>query len=168
MPVDDDLAAGLREIWAMVYTPEPGSGLTFPETVHLLSALGVNRYRVDFLTNTATAYIGSSAHVYHFPSYATEFRVPGTIPWSLESLRMAIKKARLDAKNLVPDLPTYTRQIIEAGVVCYTCYIEGRKVTYNGYLGDAYSAWFITAGERAPINCPLQRRNTTSQAPGSI
>ncbi|KIV98715.1 uncharacterized protein PV09_09502 [Verruconis gallopava] len=94
--------------------------------------------------------------------------VPGMIPWSLEKLRMAIKKAREDAKNLKPDLPTYTRQIIEAGVVDYTVFIEGRKVMYTGRMGEAYSAWFMGAGPDAPINkgyspihkTPLIRRNT--------
>jgi hypothetical protein len=60
-PIDESIASSLREIWAMVYTPENGTGLTFPETVHMLSTLGVSRYRVDFVTSTTTAYIGGSA-----------------------------------------------------------------------------------------------------------
>jgi hypothetical protein len=60
----------------------------------------------------------------------------------------------------VPDLPNYTRQIVAAGVVDYICCIEGRKVTYTGYLGDAYSVWFMGAWD-APMKNGLQRRNTT-------
>lgn len=161
MPIDAATIDGLYEVWSKVYNPEKGRGLTFPETVHSLADLGVNRYRVDFITSTATAYIKGDACVYHFPSYATDTVVPGMILWSLEKLRTAIKKAREDAKNMVPDLPNYTRQIVEAGVVDYTCFIEGRRVTYTGYLGEHYSAWFMGAGADAPLNTGLHRRNTT-------
>lgn len=162
MPIDDATVKSLHEVWDRVYRPQNGSkGLTFPDTVHSLADLGVNRYRVDFIANTATAYIKGDCCVYHFPSYATDLIVPGTIPWSLERLRIAIKKAREDAKNNTPDLPNYTRQIVEAGVVDYTCFIEGRRVTYSGYLGEMYSAWFMGAGADAPLNTGLARRNTT-------
>lgn len=163
--IDTSLAFSLREVWTRVYSPEPGTGLTFPETVQRLADLGVTRYRVDFVTNTTIAYIGGSAHLYHFPSYATEEVIPGSIPWSLEKLRTAIKKAREDAKNSKPDLPTYTRQIVEAGVCDYTCFIEGRRVTYTGYLGEQYSAWFIGADQA--MNPGLVRRNTATGHPST-
>ena len=161
MGIDAATIDGLHEVWNKVYLPEKGRGLTFPETVASLADLGVNRYKVDFITNTATAYIKGDACVYHFPTYRTETLVPGTISWSLEKLRTAIKKAREDAKNNVPDLPNYTVQIVEAGVVDYTCFIEGRRVTYSGYLGEMYSAWFMGAGADSPLNAGLSRRNTT-------
>lgn len=167
--IDTSIAYGLTEIWTKVYSPEPGTGLTFPQTVHSLSELGVTRYRVDFVTNTAIAYIGGSAHIYHFPSYATEEITPGAIPWSLVKVRAAIKKAREDAKNLKPDLPNYTRQIVEAGVCDYTCFIEGARVTYSGYLGEQHSAWFMGGGPEIPASAAgaLVRRNTASGDPYS-
>jgi hypothetical protein len=62
MPIDESVVSGLDEIWTMVYTPpEAGTGLTFPETINKLATLGVNRYRIDFITNTATAYIRGNA-----------------------------------------------------------------------------------------------------------
>jgi uncharacterized protein YbcV (DUF1398 family) len=162
MPIDQATIDGLHEVWAKVYTPKEGKGLTFPQTVNGLADLGVTRYRVDYVTSTVTAYIKGEAVIYHFPSYATEDLVPGTIMWSLDKLRTAIKKAREDAKKAVPDLPNYTRQIIEAGVVDYTCFIEGRRVTYSGYLGEMYSAWFMGVDDAVPLNTSgLIRRNTT-------
>jgi len=145
MPVDAETTATLHKLWTRVYSPT--DSLTFPETVGALANLGVSRYRVDFVTSTTTAYIGPQADTYAFESHVSDLH-PGIIPWAVEKLKAAIAGAQAAAAKGEGDYVEFCRKAVEGGVVEYTTYIDGKRVTYGGALGDAHTEWFPGAGPK--------------------
>ncbi|OCK89360.1 uncharacterized protein K441DRAFT_699906 [Cenococcum geophilum 1.58] len=122
----------IRAVWAAVHSP---SGLSFPAAVSALSALNVNRYRIDYITSTATVYIGTEADVAPIPSHSS---LAGTLPWDSTKLVAAIRNAQAGVGNY----EDFAKAAIEAGVTDYTVYLEGKRVVYCGGLGDCHMEWF--------------------------
>lgn len=122
----------IRAVWAAVHSP---SGLSFPAAVSALSALNVNRYRIDYITSTATAYIGTEVDIAPIPSHSS---LAGTLPWDSTKLVAAVKSAQAGVGNY----EDFAKAAIEAGVTDYTAYLEGKRVVYCGGLGDCHTEWF--------------------------
>ncbi|OCL07207.1 hypothetical protein AOQ84DRAFT_62796 [Glonium stellatum] len=122
----------IRAVWAAVHSP---SGLSFPAAASSLSALGVSRYRVDYIARTATAYVGTDVDVAPIPSYST---LAGSQPWDISKLSAGIKNAQAGV-GIYED---FSKAAIEAGVTDYTAYLEGKRVVYSGALGDTHTEWF--------------------------
>ncbi|KIW02713.1 uncharacterized protein PV09_06149 [Verruconis gallopava] len=139
MPVDAATSAALAKIWDSNFNPTAGIDTpTFPATIAALAALGVNRYRVDFVAQTVTSYVGTEVDTYTF-SHATD---AGTIKWSETKLKQAIKKAQDKAKSGRSDYAEFEKEAIAAGVSDYTTYLDGKRVVYASVLGDLYTEPF--------------------------
>ncbi len=135
MPVDSASSEALHKIFDTIFNPSSGIETpTFPATVAALSELGVNRYRVDFIGQTVTSYIGTEADVYSFSAET----LAGTVPWSETKVKAAIKKAQDKAKVGRSDYKEFEMDAISGGVSDYTTYIDGKKVVYLGVLGDLH------------------------------
>jgi len=137
--IDPETTATLHKIWSQVHDPK--SGLTFPETISALANLGVNRYRVDFIASSVSAYVGNQADTYTLPDHVSDLN-PGTIAWAPEKLKEAVREAQALAKSGKGDYNEFCRKAVMAGVVEYTTYIDGKKVVYIGPLGESHTEWF--------------------------
>lgn len=132
----------IHQVWADVHSP---SGLPFPQTVARLLDLGVQRYHIDYVASTATAYIGHSCDVAEIPSHSTP---PAVASWDESMLIAAIKNAQAGKGNYVD----FSTKAIEAGVTNYFAYLEGKKVVYMGGLGDVHTEWFPGSGPATKID----------------
>ena len=124
--------AAIRAVWDAVHSP---SGLSFPAAVSRLSALNVNRYRIDYITSTATVYIGTEVDVAPIPSHIS---LASTLPWDSTKLVAAVRNAQAGVGNY----EDFAKAAIGAGVTDYTTYLEGKRVVYCGGLGDCHTEWF--------------------------
>jgi uncharacterized protein YbcV (DUF1398 family) len=135
MPVDAATSEALGKIYNAVFNPTSGIDTpTFPAVVAALSELGVNRYRVDFIAQTVTSYVGTEADVYSFSAASNA----GTVAWSEDKVKKAIKKAQDKAKEGRSDYAEFEKEAIAGGVSDYTTYIDGKKVVYSGVLGNLH------------------------------
>jgi uncharacterized protein YbcV (DUF1398 family) len=126
----------IHQVWADVHS---SAGLPFPTTVARLLALGVQRYHIDYVASTATAYVGQSCDAAEIPSHSTPSAMS---PWDESKLTAAIKKAQAGEGNYID----FSTQAIEAGVTDYFAYLEGKKVVYMGAMGDVHIEWFPGSG----------------------
>jgi uncharacterized protein YbcV (DUF1398 family) len=126
----------IHQVWADVHSP---AGLPFPQTVARLQGLGVQRYHIDYVASTATAYIGNSCEVAGIPSHST---LPALSTWDANKLIAAIRKAQAAEGNYID----FSTEAIEAGVTNYFAYLEGKRVVYMGAMGDIHTEWFPGSG----------------------
>lgn len=66
MTIDPETTVSLHKIWDKVHSPRNNSQPTFLETVRAVSDRGVSRYRVDFITSSTNAYVGTQAYEYTY------------------------------------------------------------------------------------------------------
>ncbi|OAL45642.1 hypothetical protein IQ07DRAFT_591423 [Pyrenochaeta sp. DS3sAY3a] len=145
------IRSALSSIWAAVHSP---SGLPFPETVSQLVALGITRYRVDYIARNITAYqpaspgaalptSGSRTEGALFDTVAFPAEHEYTLgSWNKDGVVAAIRRAQAGEGNYVG----FSERIVGSGVVEYTVYIDGKKVVYVGSEGDVHTEWFPGAG----------------------
>lgn len=131
------VASAIDALWAKVHSP---SGFPFPQTVAALVDLNVPRYHVDFIGCTTTSYTRDAnsrpvvAHVAFIPSHST-----GVIgAFSREELKATLQ-AVIQGKLKYPE---FASGCMEAGVVGYIAFIEGKRVIYYGEKGDHHVEWF--------------------------
>jgi uncharacterized protein YbcV (DUF1398 family) len=134
--MNESIRKTIHQIWADVHSP---SGLQFPQTVSRLLALGVQRYHIDYVASTATAYIGQSCDVAEIPSY--QFPTE-TSEWDESKLIAAIRSAQAGEGSYFD----FATRAIEAGVTNYFAYLDGKKVVYLGAKGEAHTEWFPGSG----------------------
>lgn len=67
---------------------------------------------------------------------------PGTIAWSPEKLKVAIDEAAALAEKGEGDNVEFCRKVVQAGVVEYAVYIDGKKVVYFGPMGESFTVDF--------------------------
>ncbi|CAO2650037.1 Nn.00g013290.m01.CDS01 [Neocucurbitaria sp. VM-36] len=132
--------SALASIWAAVHSSP--SSLPFPEVIAQLTALGVSRYRVDYITRTITAYTPSNppqAHTTPFPeAFEYEFG-----PWDMVGIMLAIRGALGGGEG---GYSAFSKAVVGSGVVECTVYVGGRKVVYGGSEGEGHTEWFPGAG----------------------
>jgi uncharacterized protein YbcV (DUF1398 family) len=131
-----ETSTAIRAIWEKVHAP---AGLPFPQTVGQLAALGVTRYRIDYIASTATAYVGNEADVAPIPRHAAAEAEPIPTAWDAEALVAAIRGAQA---GTIGNYHDFSRAAIAAGVTDYTTFLAGKKVVYFGALGDGHTEWF--------------------------
>jgi len=143
--MDPTTSEQVRAVWLKVHI---GVGIPFPQTVGELSKLNVTRYRIDYVAETATAYIDPSglADVSPLPNPGRRGQnragtKAGTVEWQPEILREAISKAQsgMPGYSYADD---FMPEAIAAGVTDYTCYISGQRVAYHGKDGDQHVELF--------------------------
>ncbi len=139
MSLPPSTISSIHSTWARVHSDK---GLPFPETVSALLVLGVSRYHIDYTTNTATSYLLQGVDAVNIPANTAK---PG--PWDRSKLISAIRYAQ----SAPPDYTyaEFERRCIEAGVVEYHAYLEGKRVVYLGEMGDFHVEWFPGAGPGA-------------------
>lgn len=105
-------------------------GLSFPDAVARFTDAGVTRYVVDLIRFERTLY-GSDDETLQdeialdpMQEVAPRFSEPG--------VKAALKSVQAGKATY----PEFLKQIMEAGVACYSVYINGRKAIYTGRDGD--------------------------------
>lgn len=108
--------------------------LPFPEIIKRLSEINVERYYTDLVRSEKIFYAKSGdSHcdpMISFAKPAIQFNEANVIA----ALR-AIQNGDINYN-------TFIEKIIEAGVISYTVYIDGQKVTYLGRKGECYTQHF--------------------------
>jgi len=110
--------------------------LSFPEVIQHLSQIGIERYYTDLIKMEKTYYShNGESYVEHIsidnlPTLANNFDEVTVI----ESIH-ASQKGQIDYH-------TFIRNIIAAGTVCYTVYIDGKQVVYVGRKGESHTENF--------------------------
>ncbi|KAK4445821.1 hypothetical protein QBC34DRAFT_412722 [Podospora aff. communis PSN243] len=127
-------SAAIRAVWEKVHSPK---GFPFPSTIAALVELGVTRYRADYTAGTVTAYVDSTGETDVAPLSAKHDGTAGK-QWSLAGLQKAIQNAQAGLGNY----HDFSAAAVDAGVADYTTYITGKKVVYNGVLGESHTEWF--------------------------
>lgn len=133
--METSLSSGIHSVWEKVHSQ---AGLPFPTTVAELSALGVTRYRVDYVARNMIAYVGSTADVAPIPNHHSEDTEPGVVSWDSTKLIQAIRSTQAGEGNYWD----FSKAAVQAGVTDYTAYITGMKVVYSGVNGDSHTEWF--------------------------
>ncbi len=104
--------------------------MTFGETVIKLRAIGVERYNVDLMGETAT-YYSTAGEVYalrrgpkHSASIAEDF--------SDTEVAQAVKEIKIKQIGY----PEFLQRIMDAGTVSYAVFLTGGRAIYFGRRGD--------------------------------
>jgi uncharacterized protein YbcV (DUF1398 family) len=110
--------------------------IIFPEVVRRLLENGVERYSVDFVRRETTCYgtDGSSERLV-FPEAEP---LPMAESFGVQAVQEAIRAAQRDEIRY----PEFMRRILAAGCVGYTAYLTGKRVVYEGRLGDFHVEHF--------------------------
>lgn len=141
MTIDPETTASIHKIWDRIHTPKNNAQPTFPETIAALADLGVSRYRVDFISSSTSAYLSTQWDEYMYINHVSDLN-PGTIAWSPEKLKVAIDEAAALAEKGEGDNVEFCRKVVQAGVVEYAVYIDGKKVVYFGPMGESFKVDF--------------------------
>jgi uncharacterized protein YbcV (DUF1398 family) len=111
--------------------------VSFPERIHNLSKIGIERYYVDLMKLEITYYSQDGDESYverllieNIPALAIDFDKTKVI----EAIR-ASQKGEIDYQ-------TFLRNIIAAGTVSYTVYLDGKQVIYVGRKGEFHTENF--------------------------
>lgn len=105
--------------------------IAFPEVVRRLAATGVERYRIDMVGRTKSAYgLAGESHVAPFdvegPSIPPQFDVG------------AVREAIGASQRQEIDYRTFLRRVMEAGCSHYEVFLTGRKAVYIGRNGGEH------------------------------
>jgi len=110
--------------------------VSFPERIHNLSKVGIERYYVDLMKLEITYYSqDGKTHVEHIliediPAIAVNFDKAKVI----EAIR-ANQQGKIDYQS-------FLREIVAAGTVSYTVYLDGKQVIYVGRNGESHTENF--------------------------
>lgn len=105
-------------------------GLRFPEAVAQFTEAGVVRYVVDLIRFERTLY-GSDDETLQ-DEVALDPMQEVAPHFSEAGVRAALRNVRAGKITY----PEFLQQIMDAGVACYSVYINGRKVIYTGRDGS--------------------------------
>ena len=134
----------IESLWHQVHS---ATGLPFPQTVAALQDLNVSRYHVDFIGCTSTSYVrgptshAKTVHIASLPSHGSGV----TDAFDHEALKAATQQVRQGKLTY----PEFAGKCMDAGVVGYLTFIEGKRVMYFGEKGDYHLEWFPGAGPDA-------------------
>ena len=122
----------IRQVWHEVHSP---NGLPFPQTVERLVRLGVERYHVDYVAQTITAYVGHDVDVAQVATLAT---IEGASSWNAETIKESLRQVQSGSISY----GEFSKGIIDGGVTNYWAYLAGKRVVYMGQYGDIHVEWF--------------------------
>jgi uncharacterized protein YbcV (DUF1398 family) len=118
--------------------------ISFPEVVGNLLRAGVGFYHVDYLARRKSFYSADGSAV-----VATPIDYEGLPDVAPEFDSDALKAAILDSQRHGQLYRDFTRRVMAAGVQGYFAFLQGKRVTYLGRLGDQHTEWFPGAGPEA-------------------
>lgn len=114
------------------------ASMPFQEIAAMLVSARVDFYFVDYCSMKTTYYAGGDA-VYCPVSYVD--MPPIADAFDVERLKAAI----LDSQTQGQSHESFSRRVVEAGVIGYLAFLRGRRVTYVGRSGDQHTEWFPDA-----------------------
>lgn len=108
----------------------------FPERIHNLSDIGIERYYVDLMKLEITYYSQNGE------SYVEPILIENIPSLSINFDKVKVIQAiRANQENKI-DYHTFLREIIEAGTVSYTVYLDGKQVIYVSRKGESHTENF--------------------------
>lgn len=110
--------------------------LSFPEKISELSKIDIERYAVDLVKNEVIYY----SHNCETYTESTDVQYQGALAMNFDSKRV-IEAIRANQQGQI-DYQTFLRDIITAGVVGYTVYLDGKQVIYFGRKGESHTEIF--------------------------
>lgn len=109
--------------------------ISFPVVVERLIAAGVEYYRVDYVRRVDTCYSAAGE------AHEVPLRFP--VPSVAESFNGAELVAAIrDSQQRGQKYPDFSQRATRAGVQCYTAFLRGQRVVYQGRQGDQHIEWF--------------------------
>ena len=129
--MNSTLSASIRKVWSDVHAPK---GLPFPVTVQRCLELGVERYHVDYVAKTITAYVGTAIDVAPVHLEAAD----ASAEWDIAKIKEALRLVQSGAISY----QEFSRGVIDGGVTNYWAFLKGKRVLYIGKLGDYHVEWF--------------------------
>jgi len=110
--------------------------VTFPERIKNLSKIGIERYYVDLMKLEITYY-----------SQDSNFYVEALPIENIPAMAIDFDKAKVIAAIQANqqgkiDYQSFLREIIAAGTVSYTVYLDGKQVVYIGRKGESHTENF--------------------------
>lgn len=112
------------------------SKMSFPEVVGALLKAGVDYYHVDYVKQSKTFYgkdgltAETQIHYLELPKIASELDLP------------ALKAIILDSQVKHQSYEDFTRRAMQAGVVAYFAFLNGRRVVYWARSGESHTEYF--------------------------
>jgi hypothetical protein len=108
--------------------------MRFAEALPRLLQLGVQRYHVDYVAKTITAYVANEAYVtpLSFPP------IEGEHQWNIEKI---LEGGKLIEEEKISYFE-YSRRVINEGLTDYCVYITGQRVVFLGALGESHVLGF--------------------------
>ena len=110
--------------------------IPFPEIVSKLIAEGVDYYHVDYVKQRKTFYgkddltAETQIHYMNLPKVAPELDA------------VALKAVILDSQVNHQAYEAFTQRAMQAGVVAYFAFLNGRRVVYWGRSGESHTEYF--------------------------
>ncbi|MFZ1389273.1 MAG: DUF1398 family protein [Thiolinea sp.] len=112
------------------------SKMSFPEAVGGLLEAGVDYYHVDYVKQRKTFYgkdgltAETQIHYMNLPKVAPELDA------------VALKAVILDSQVNHQAYEAFTQRAMQAGVVAYFAFLNGRRVVYWGRSGESHTEYF--------------------------
>lgn len=104
--------------------------VSFPERILNLSKIGIERYYVDLMKLEITYYShDGGSHIEYMP-------IENIPPLAINFDKVKVIEAIRASQQGKIDYLTFLREIIAAGTVSYTVYLDGRQVNYVGRKGE--------------------------------
>ncbi len=110
--------------------------VAFPERIHNLSKMGIERYYVDLMKLEITYYSHDG------DSFAERILIENIPALAINFDQVKIIEAIRANQQGKIDYQTFVRKIIEAGTVSYTVYLDGKQVIYIGRKGESHTENF--------------------------
>jgi uncharacterized protein YbcV (DUF1398 family) len=104
----------------------------FPEVVHQLATIGVERYHADLARLEKTYYSAEGASAREPLPLSDPPRIGDAL--ELRAVREAI--SAIQRRTIA--YPEFLRRIMDAGVASYDVYLGGRTAVYSGRHGDRH------------------------------
>lgn len=106
--------------------------VSFPERIQNLSKVGIERYYVDLMKLEITYYSHDSE------SYVERMLIENIPPLAINFDKAKVIEAIRASQQGKIDYQSFLREIIEAGTVSYTVYLDGKQVIYVGRKGESH------------------------------
>lgn len=110
--------------------------VSFPERIQNLSKIGIERYYVDLMKLEITYYFQGGK------SYVEPMLIENLPELALNFDKVKVIEAIRANQQGKIDYQSFLREIIAAGTVSYTVYLDGKQVIYVGRKGESHSEIF--------------------------
>ncbi len=108
----------------------------FPERIHNLSKFNIERYYVDLMKLEITYYFQDGE------SYVERMQIENIPELAINFDKVKVIEAIRASQQGKMDYQTFLREIIAAGTVSYTVYLDGKQVIYVGRKGESHTENF--------------------------